>query len=104
MGAQRLSKKKIKAKKTKLQEAIETESTLKDVRMSDEGLDGLDGSLCKIYPSGIALRSGKNSGVHTVVTDFVSLKVVSWNVVGLAEDSRDIFFSQISMLTDWDVL
>ena len=33
----------VEAKKRKLQEAIEKESTMKDVRMSDEGLDGLDG-------------------------------------------------------------
>ena len=34
----------------------------------------------------------------------VSLKVLSWNVAGLSADSTDIFLSQISMLTDWDVL
>ena len=34
----------------------------------------------------------------------MSLKVLSWNVAGLSEDSTDIFLSQISMLTDWDVL
>ena len=44
MEAQRLSQ-EAEAKKSKLQEAIEKESTMKDVRMSDEGLDGLDGSL-----------------------------------------------------------
>ena len=38
------------------------------------------------------------------VTEPVSLKVLSWNVAGLSEDSTDIFLSQISMLTDWDVL
>ena len=38
------------------------------------------------------------------MTDPVSLKVLSWNVAGLSEDSTDIFLSQISMLTDWDVL
>ena len=32
------------------------------------------------------------------------LKVLSWNVAGLAEDCTDIFLSQISMLVDWDVL
>ena len=42
--AQRLSK-EVEAKKRKLQEAIERESTMNDVRMSDKGLDGLDGSL-----------------------------------------------------------
>ena len=42
--AERLSR-EVEAKKRKLQEAIEKESTMKDVRMSDEGLDGLDGSL-----------------------------------------------------------
>ena len=35
----------VEAKKRKLQEAIEKESTMKDVSMSDDGLDGLDGSL-----------------------------------------------------------
>ena len=39
-----------------------------------------------------------------VVTAPVTLKVLSWNVAGLSEDSTDIFMSQISMLTDWDVL
>ena len=34
----------------------------------------------------------------------VSLKVLSWNVAGLAENCTDIFLSQISMLADWDVL
>ena len=32
------------------------------------------------------------------------LKVLSWNVAGLAEDCTDIFLSQISMLADYDVL
>ena len=35
----------IEGKKRKLQEAVETESTTKDVKMSDECVDGLDGSL-----------------------------------------------------------
>ena len=35
----------VEAMKRKLQEAIEKESTMKDVRMSDEGVDGLDWSL-----------------------------------------------------------
>ena len=38
------------------------------------------------------------------MTDPVSLKVLSWNVAGLAENRTDIFLSQISMLADWDVL
>ena len=38
------------------------------------------------------------------MTDPVSLKVLSWNVPGLAEDCTDIFLSQMSMLADWDVL
>ena len=38
------------------------------------------------------------------MTELVSLKVLSWNVAGLSEDFTDIFQSQISMLTDWDVL
>ena len=37
-------------------------------------------------------------------SDPVSLKVLSWSVAGLAEDSTDIFLSQISMVTEWDVL
>ena len=28
---------------------------------------------------------------------------MSWNVAGLSEDSTDIFLSQISMLTAWDI-
>ena len=35
----------VEAKNSKLQEAIEKESTMKDVRISDDDLDGLDGSL-----------------------------------------------------------
>ena len=38
------------------------------------------------------------------MTEAVSLGVLSWNVAGLSEDFTDIFLSQISMLTDWDVL
>ena len=38
------------------------------------------------------------------MTDPVSLKVLSWSVAGLSEDSTDIFLSQISMPTDWDLL
>ena len=47
---------------------------------------------------------GKKSGLSCAVTDPVSLKVLSWNVAGLSEDSTDIFLSQNSMLTGWDVL
>ena len=50
------------------------------------------------------MRKRKNSGLSNAVTDPVSLKVLSWNVAGLAEDCTDIFLSQISMLADWDVL
>ena len=50
------------------------------------------------------MRKRKNSGLSNAVTDLVSLKVLSWNVAGLAEDFTDIFLSQISMLADWDVL
>ena len=46
----------------------------------------------------------KNSGLSNAATDPVSLKVLSWNVACLAEDCTDIFLSQISMRTDWDVL
>ena len=46
------------------------------------------------------MRKSKNSGLSNAVTDPVSLKVLSWNVAGLAEDCTDIFLSQISMLTD----
>ena len=42
--AERISR-EVEAKKRKLQEAIEKESTMKDVTMADECLDGLDGSL-----------------------------------------------------------
>ena len=42
--AERISR-EVEAKNRKLFEAIEKESTMKDVRMSDEGADGLDGSL-----------------------------------------------------------
>ena len=48
-------------------------------------------------PSGNGLSKG-------AVTDPVSLKVLSWNMAGQSEDSTDIFLSQISMLTDGDVL
>ena len=46
----------------------------------------------------------KKSGLSNAVTDPVSLKVLSWNVAGLAEDCTDIFLSQISMFADWDML
>ena len=42
--AERISR-EVEVKNRKLFEAIEKESTMKDVRMSDEGADGLDGSL-----------------------------------------------------------
>ena len=38
------------------------------------------------------------------MTDPVSLKVLSSSVAGLEEECTDILLSQISMLTDWDVL
>ena len=38
------------------------------------------------------------------MTDLVTLKVLGWNVGGLSEDSTDIFLSQISMLTESDIL
>ena len=50
------------------------------------------------------MRKRKNSELSNAATDLVSLKVLSWNVAGLAEDCTDIFLSQISMLADWDVL
>ena len=50
------------------------------------------------------MRKRENSGLSNAVTDPVSLKVLSWNVAGLAEDCTDIFLSQISILADWDVL
>ena len=50
------------------------------------------------------MRTRKNSGLSHAATDPVSLKVLSWNVAGLAEDCTDIFLSQISMPADWDVL
>ena len=50
------------------------------------------------------MSTRKNSGLSTAATDPVSLKVLSWNVAGLAEDCTDMFLSQISMLVDWDVL
>ena len=50
------------------------------------------------------MRKRTNSGLSNAATDPVSLKVLSWNVAGLAEDCTDIFLSQISMLADWDVL
>ena len=43
LEAQRLSR-EVEAKKRKLQEAIEKESS-KDARMGDDPMDGLDGSL-----------------------------------------------------------
>ena len=56
------------------------------------------------YSTGNNSRRGKNSGVSNATTDPVVLKVLSWNVAGLSEDSTDIFLSQVSMLTEWDVL
>ena len=50
------------------------------------------------------MRKSKNSGLWIAATAPVSLKVLSWNVAGLAEDCADIFLLQISMLVDWDVL
>ena len=50
------------------------------------------------------MKERKNSGLSNAVTDPVSLKVLSWNVAGLSEDCTDIFLTQISMPTDWDVL
>ena len=47
---------------------------------------------------------GKVLGLSNGVTDPVTLKVLSWNVAGLSEDSTDMFLSQISMVKDWDVL
>ena len=44
VAAERMSR-EVEAKQRKLQEAIEKESTMKDVRMADECLDGLGGSL-----------------------------------------------------------
>ena len=57
---------KIVGKKGKIPEAIEKESTKKDVEMSDECMDGMDGSLsscwctrgyCKQYPKGSDLQN-----------------------------------------------
>ena len=50
------------------------------------------------------MRKRKNLGLSNAVTDPVSLKVLSWNVAGLAEDCTDIFLSQMSVLADWVVL
>ena len=50
------------------------------------------------------MRKRENSGLSIAATAKVSLKVLSRNVAGLAEDCTDIFLSQISMLADWDVL
>ena len=50
------------------------------------------------------MRSEKSSGLSNAVTDPVTLTVSSRNVAGLSEESTDIFLSQISMLTNWDVL
>ena len=43
-------------------------------------------------------------GLSEGTTDPVTLNVLSWNVAGLSEDSTDVFQSQISMLTAWDIL
>ena len=50
------------------------------------------------------MRKTEYSGLSNAVTDPISLKVLSWNVAGLAEDCTDIFLSLMSMLADWDVL
>ena len=107
--AERISR-EVEAKKRKLHESMQRESTMKDVRMSDDGF-GWSGWFSvvvevqtRILPAGSDLRFGKGSGLSNGVTDPVILKVLIWNVAGLWEDSTDIFLSQISMLTDWDVL
>ena len=56
------------------------------------------------YPRGNVLLNGNGMGLSEGTTDLVTLKVLSWNVAGLSEDSTDIFLSQISMLTEWDIL
>ena len=81
--------------------------------MPDEGVDGLDRTLssrrckrgyCKQYPNGNVLLNGNWLGLSKGTTHPVTLKLLSWNVAGLSEDSTDIFLSQISMITEWDVL
>ena len=53
--------------------------------------------------SNIRLGTISGSGLSNGVTDPVTLKVLSWDMAGLSEESTDIFLSQISMLTVWDV-
>ena len=43
-------------------------------------------------------------GLSEGTTEVLTLKALSRNVAGLSEDSTDIFLSQISMLTAWDIL
>ena len=50
------------------------------------------------------LLNGDGMGLSEGTTDPATLKVLSWNVAGLSEDSTDVFQSQISMLTAWDIL
>ena len=70
---------------------------MKDVSMSDEGLDGLDDSL-----SSSAQWKGFGSAKccdRPCVFESAELER-GWS----GEDSTDIFLSQISILTDWDAL
>ena len=112
MEAQRLNR-EVEAKKRKLQEATEKESG-KDARMGDD-CHGWSGWIYVIVKGHTRIlqeisvcqqheKEHENSGLSNAATDPVSLKVLSWNVAGLAEDCADIFLSQISMLADWDVL
>ena len=42
------------------------------------------------------------AGLSGGTTDLGTLKVLSWDVARLSEDSTDPFLSQISMLTGWN--
>ena len=60
--------------------------------------------ILQAMPEWSDLQNRNGLGLSKGTFGLVALKVMSWNVAGLAGDSTDIFLSQISMLTDWDVL
>ena len=97
LEAQRLNR-EVEAKKRKLQEAIEQESG-REARMSGwfSVVVRVQTRILQATSEWKRLSKWKNSGLSSAVTDPVSLKVLSWNVAGLSEDSRDTFLSQISM-------
>ena len=65
---------------------------------------GVTGWLSVIVKVQARILHGNGLGLSEGTTDPVTLKVLSWNVAGLSEESTDTILSQISTLTEWDVL